>query len=119
MLTFRGMFAAASLKRCKLEPRRRRGAAFPRHVCRGLIEAITGGGAAGEVLPTFRGMFAAASLKQGYAGLFGGIDQTFRGMFAAASLKRAASDWGRTNRKNFPRHVCRGLIEAVVMGYGF
>ncbi|SRR5579883_197674 len=61
---------------------------FPRHVCRGLIEAVASAAKAVHGVNTFRGMFAAASLKPG-----GSTGQL--------------SPWA-----HFPRHVCRGLIEA-------
>ncbi len=59
-------------------------------------------------------MFAAASLKlrsiaipTRYALI------TFRGMFAAASLKPLIGEETRGAHDDFPRHVCRGLIEAM------
>src|SRR5579883_2121422 len=86
--TFRGMFAAASLKLEQRIPYPERRADFPRHVCRGLIEAKTQMTHGVRSLSTFRGMFAAASLKRPARRFFPTPGTTFRGMFAAASLKR-------------------------------
>ncbi len=112
--TFRGMFAAASLKQPHHQPQRKRDLDFPRHVCRGLIEARRIARPAMIRDPTFRGMFAAASLKRGMGPLSNLIGmQTFRGMFAAASLKLHCTVIRLSSLNDFPRHVCRGLIEAT------
>ena len=63
MRCFRGMRAAASLKPRPLEREDRAGGMFPRHACRGLIEALRAGGDHEPGCRGFRGMRAAASLK--------------------------------------------------------
>ncbi|SRR5579883_1515900 len=93
MSTFRGMFAAASLKLFAERSGCARPPDFPRHVCRGLIEATTTHKTPAERPNTFRGMFAAASLKPCRDQVGPNDPLTFRGMFAAASLKQLANDW--------------------------
>ena len=87
MASFRGEFAAASLKQNYVHGTRAR----PRR---------------------FRGEFAAASLKHLSGGWQCGRHWRFRGEFAAASLKQDGwSSWA-TNTTWFPRRIRRGLIEA-------
>ncbi len=93
------MFAAASLKLGALDRELRLQAHFPRHVCRGLIEArrIASMSSRSADFPRHvcRGLIEA--IQQTGANPLGA---TFRGMFAAASLKlrRHGADRHRDGR---------------------
>jgi hypothetical protein len=110
---------------------------FPRHACRGLIEAHKPVDHRRRAQRSFRGMRAAASLKHdNHIGIYidgpgefprhacrGLIEAPapdpylpsetcFRGMRAAASLKHGVDPRVGQRALEFPRHACRGLIEA-------
>src|SRR5579875_1826057 len=87
---FRGITAAASLKRDAPRIVRDYLESLPRHHCRGLIEA-----APGPILYRVR-------------------LSVFRGITAAASLKRGGPGCAACRARGLPRHHCRGLIEALM-----
>ena len=85
---FRGIDAAAPLKPGGAAPSPPPSAPFPRHRCRGPIEAGF------QALQSFWGCH-------------------FRGIDAAAPLKPDSRRDQDSGRAGFPRHRCRGPIEAV------
>ena len=133
---FRGISAAASLKRAAGDNAQPVVRAFLRHFRRGLIEARFGWrrSPAGVL---FRGISAAASLKLCFQRRLHSLKHLFRGISAAASLKRlkhtetldlnplfrgisAAASLKRwvakiviAHHECFPRHSRRSLIEAL------
>jgi hypothetical protein len=71
-----------------------------------------------EITQVFRGIDAAASLKRpGVPRDEHDAGWVFRGIDAAASLKHGFHRWQAHKREGcFPRHRCRGLIEACTIG---
>src|SRR5579875_272619 len=90
-IVFRGITAAASLKR---------------EIQIGLRQT--------RLYYVFRGITAAASLKPSMSGLsWILVVSVFRGITAAASLKLVEEGLTAVNLECLPRHHCRGLIEAL------
>ena len=83
---FRGIYAAASLKLRARRLARVGDDRFPRHLCRGLIEALRPATRARCIVWAFRGIYAAASLKQDFVGVLHNVDDI--GPLSAASMPR-------------------------------
>ena len=111
--SFRGEFAAASLKRLGRAGDDEAVVVLPRRIRRGLIEAWTPAGRRRAWTGPFRGEFAAASLKHVEGAGRGRPGSAFRGEFAAASLKPGLMLRARVaDGVVLPRRIRRGLIEA-------
>ena len=112
---FRGVHAAASLKRTDLARICLDLSGFPRCARRGLIEAPDPTGCPGRRRGGFRGVHAAASLKRDERQAHQLRHRhRFRGVHAAASLKRQRRCRGCHRSGVFPRCARRGLIEAQI-----
>ena len=109
---FRGLIAAASLKRPRTTACAARSPSFPRLNCRGLIEAHVEGLGRWRCGLHFRGLIAAASLKLCLSGGKQAKSLSFPRLNCRGLIEAGRSFRRRSRPRKFPRLNCRGLIEA-------
>jgi len=107
------MRAAAPLKRGVPEPDDARGAGYPRHACRGPIEAAQSASSEGALLLPIRGMRAAAPLKLRLERDQLREPNRYPRHACRGPIEAECGGGHRSARSGYPRHACRGPIEAT------